>query len=74
MTKRIFTACVQRDLEQGGYVASFPGIGVFTQAETLDELQEMMQNALALGLKDLEPEDIDLIPESAFLMPVEVSL
>jgi len=37
---------VTEDLE-GGYVASALGVGIHTQAETVDELKEMVRDAVA---------------------------
>ncbi len=37
---------VTEDLE-GGYVASALGVGIHTQAETVDELKEMVRDAIA---------------------------
>ena len=38
---------VEKDLEAGGYVASCHRFGVFTQGETMDELREMVRDAVA---------------------------
>jgi predicted RNase H-like HicB family nuclease len=42
---------VTQELE-GGYVASALGVGVHTQAETLEELREMVRDAVACYFED----------------------
>jgi len=50
---------VTEDLE-GGYVASALGVGIHTQAETVDELKEMVRDAVACYF-DEEDENPSLI-------------
>lgn len=58
------TAYVERDLETGLYVAVVPGIpGAHTQAETLDELQTNLKEAVELCLEEMEPEAKEALPE-----------
>ncbi|MCA1635318.1 MAG: type II toxin-antitoxin system HicB family antitoxin [Acidobacteria bacterium] len=54
---KIFTYVVERCPETGlyaGYVPGFPG--AHSQAETLDELRDNMQEVIAMLLEDGEPE------------------
>lgn len=42
-----FTALIEPDLEEGGYVVTFPAIpNLATQGETLDEAREMAEDCL----------------------------
>lgn len=51
-TQRDFTVVVERD-EDGNYVASVPALaGCHTQARSLDELIERVQEAIAVCLED----------------------
>jgi len=51
------TAHIEKDIEQGLYVAIVPGIpGAHTQAETLDELQNNLKEVLELCLEEMEPD------------------
>lgn len=50
--RRDFTVIVERD-EDGNYVASVPALaGCHTQARSLDELIERVQEAIAVCLED----------------------
>jgi len=56
--KRDFTVVIERD-EDGIYVASVPElVGCHTQAKTLDELREMITEAVQLYL-EVESEKVD---------------
>ena len=52
---RTFVACVEHDPEAKLYVGSAPGIpGAQTRAETLDELQANVEEALSLCLEEYQ--------------------
>lgn len=54
---RTFSAVVEKDNETGlfvGYVPGFPG--AHSQAESLDELSDNLQEVIAMLLEDGEPE------------------
>jgi predicted RNase H-like HicB family nuclease len=54
---RTFSAVVEKDSETGlfvGYVPGFPG--AHSQAESLDELSENLQEVIAMLLEDGEPQ------------------
>jgi predicted RNase H-like HicB family nuclease len=56
---RTFSAVVERDSDTGFYVAYVPGFpGAHTQGESLDELQENLQEVIEMLLEDGEPEMI----------------
>jgi predicted RNase H-like HicB family nuclease len=60
---KIFTAIVERDLDTRLYVGYVPGFpGAHSQAETLDELQENLREAIEMLL-----EDEDLVFETEFV-------
>jgi predicted RNase H-like HicB family nuclease len=53
---RTYTVVVERDAETGLFVGHVPGFpGAHSQAETLDELREHMQEVLELLLEEGEP-------------------
>ncbi len=65
--KYTFTAQIEKDSETGlniGYIPSLPG--AYTQAATLDELQENLEEVASLCLKELSVNDFDKI-QSAFV-------
>lgn len=54
---RAFTAIVEKCPDTGLYVGYVPGLpGAHTQAETLDELHENLQEVIEMLLEDGEPE------------------
>ncbi len=53
---RIYTAIVERCQDTGLYVGFIPGCqGAHTQAETLDELNQNLQEVVGMLLEDGEP-------------------
>ncbi len=53
---RIYTAIVERCQDTGLYVGFIPGFqGAHTQAETLDELNQNLQEVVGMLLEDGEP-------------------
>jgi predicted RNase H-like HicB family nuclease len=71
---RTFTAYVEFDPETGLYVASVPGLpGAHTQAQSLDELRENLQEVVELCLEEYEG-PIENLPHFVGLQQVEVSL
>jgi predicted RNase H-like HicB family nuclease len=57
MNMNIFTAVVERCPETGFYVGYVPGFpGAHSQAETLDELNQNLQEVIAMLLEDGEPD------------------
>ena len=68
-----FTAIIQKDKESGLYIGMIPSVvGAHTMAETLEELQAKLQEVLELCLEDMDDEDMELLPEYEFTMPVGV--
>lgn len=54
---RTFTAVVERDPDTALYVGYVPGFpGAHTQAETLDELQDNLQEVIGMLLEEGDPQ------------------
>ncbi len=64
-----------RDAEEGGYHARALGHGIFTQADTWDELRANVREATALHFDDSEerPQIIQLHYVKDELIPVEAA-
>ncbi len=65
---------VRAHREEGFFVASCEELGVFTQGETLDELQHNVREAVDLSLADGENEEYGLPPSPAIWFVYEASL
>ncbi len=72
-TRRDFTVVVERD-EDGNYVASVPALaGCHTQAHSLDQLIERVQEAIAVCLEDDDaaaPSTLEFIGVQRVTVPV----
>jgi len=54
---KTFTAIIERDAQTKLYVGYVPGFpGAHSQGETLDELQQNLQEVIEMLLEDTEPE------------------
>lgn len=52
-TARVYTAIIEQDMPTGMYVAHVPDLpGAHTQAETLEELQDNLEEVVSLVLED----------------------
>jgi len=72
MTKS-FVAVIQKDKESGMYVGVIPSIvGAHTIGETLEELQEKLQEVLELCLGQMDDDDVALLPEYEMTVPIGV--
>lgn len=68
---KTFTAYVEWDAESRLYVGSVPGIrGAHTQAPTLDELRENLQEVLKLVFEEESPET----PQFVGIQQVEIDV
>jgi antitoxin HicB len=56
MAQYHFTVVFEPDLDEGGYVATVPVLGIATQGETLDEARSMAQEAIAGYIEALQQE------------------
>ena len=71
-TTRTFTAYVEWDPETRLYVGLVPGLpGAHTQAATLDELREKLQEVVQLCLEELDP---DGLPRFVGIQQIEVAV
>jgi len=69
------TAYIEKDSETGLYVAVVPGLpGAHTQAETLDELKNNLEEVVKLCLEELDSEGKKLLPEFVGIQQIEVSV
>jgi predicted RNase H-like HicB family nuclease len=56
MTQYNYTVVFEPDLEEGGYVATVPALGIATQGETLDDARSMVQEAILGYIEGLQQE------------------
>ena len=74
MDTKTFMAYVERDPETNLYVGLVPGIrGAHTQAATLDELRENLEEVLTLCLEEYKGSPDDL-PKFVGLQEIEVAV
>ncbi len=57
---------------EGYYVASGIGYPIVTQADTLDELQENIREAVGLYLQNEDPAELGLVSQPSLLMNIEI--
>lgn len=58
--------------EQSGYVAECLELSVVTQGETLDEVVNNLQEAIALHLEDEDPAEFGLVTDPSILVTFEL--
>lgn len=58
--------------EQSGYVAECLELSVVTQGETLDEVVNNLQEAIALHLADEDPAEFGLVTDPSILVTFEL--
>jgi predicted RNase H-like HicB family nuclease len=69
------TGFIERDKETGYYVAVVPGIpGAHTQAESLDELHQNLQEVVELCLAEMDSEERLLLPEFVGIQQLQITL
>jgi len=56
MTQYTYTVLFEPDIDEGGFVASVPALGIASQGETLDEARQMIQEAIAGYIEGLQQE------------------
>lgn len=67
-----FTAHIEKDEETSLYIGYIPSLpGAHTQAETLDELHQNLQEVVELCLEELSSEEVDHL-QSQFIGTQEV--
>lgn len=67
MTQYHYTVIIEPDLDDGGFVANVPLLGLATQGETLEEVRQMAQEAIAGYLEALRQAGQQIPVESADL-------
>ena len=68
-------AYIEWDAESKLYVGIVPGLpGAHTQAKTLDELQNNLQEVVELCLEELDEDERKSIPEFVGIQQVEVGV
>jgi predicted RNase H-like HicB family nuclease len=74
-TKFNFTAQIEKDKETGLYVGVVPNLpGAYTQASTLDELQDNLKEVVELCLEELSTDELDNISEFIGFQQISVTL
>lgn len=69
------TGYIEKDAETGLYVAIVPSIpGAHTQAATLDELMQNLQEVVELCLAGSSPEMIKALPEFIGVQQLEIKI
>lgn len=56
MGEHTYTVIFAPDLEEGGYVATVPTLGIATQGESLEEARRMVEEAIVGYLEGLQEE------------------
>jgi len=70
-----FTAEITRDNEINQYIGIIPELpGAHSQAATLDELYENLQEVVALCLEELSEEEINQLPDFIGLQQISVAI
>lgn len=64
MTQYKYTVVIVPDMESGGFVATVPVLGLATQGESLDEVRQMVQEAISGYIEGLKQEGQSISVES----------
>ena len=68
-----FTAQIERDKETGLYIGIVPNLpGAYTQAASLDELQDNLKEVIELCLEELSAEERDNFSEFIGIQQISV--
>ena len=72
---RCYTAYIEKDTESGLFIGIVPGItGAHTCAESMDELQNKLQEVISLCLEEMDADDIKGLPDFAGISQIEVAI
>ena len=72
---RNFIAYFSHDAETDTYYGAIPGIeGVFTQADTIEELEVMLKEAAELWLEGMDAEEKQYLPIREGVINVEIAV
>jgi len=70
-----FTAQIEKDRETGLYVGMVPTLpGAYTQAATLDELQDNLKEVIELCLEELSPDELENLSEFVGFQQISVTV
>jgi predicted RNase H-like HicB family nuclease len=70
-----FTAQIEKDKETGLYVGMVPNLpGAYTQATSLDELQENLKEVIELCLEELSPDELENLSEFIGFQQISVTV
>ena len=72
---RTFIAYFSHDEETNTYFGTIPGIdGAHTQADTLEDLMEMLKEVAEIRLEDMDIEDKKFLPVREGMLQVQVAV
>ncbi len=70
-----FTAYIERAPETGYYVGIVPCIpGAYTQAESLDDLNENLKVLVEMCLEEMDSEEIQKLPQFVGIQQLEIDI
>lgn len=70
-----FTAQIEKDKETGLYVGTVPNLpGAYTQAISLDELQDNLKEVIELCLEELSPDELENLSEFIGFQQISVAV
>ncbi|MEM6361668.1 MAG: type II toxin-antitoxin system HicB family antitoxin [Bacteroidota bacterium] len=70
-----FTAQIEKDKETGLYIGIVPSLpGAHTQAATLDELQTNLREVIELCLEELNPDELNDLPEFIGFQQISIAV
>ena len=70
-----FTAQIEKDKETGLYVGMVPNLpGAYTQATSLDELQDNLKEVIELCLEELSPDELENLSEFIGFQQISVTV
>ena len=70
-----FTAHIEKDKETGLYTGVVPNLpGAYTQAASLDELQENLKEVISLCLEELSADELGGLSECVGLQQISVAV
>ena len=75
MNTQKYTAEIIKDTEINQYIGIVPGLpGAHSQAPTLDELQDNLQEVITLCLEELTEEEIENLPNFIGFQQISVAV
>lgn len=69
-----FTAQIEKDKETGLYIGMVPNLpGAYTQATSLDELQDNLKEVIELCIEELSPDELNSFSEFIGFQQISVA-